>query len=349
MDISNFVSLKQIVNVLGLSGKYSSNDRFITKCPFHSPDNNPSFNIFKHNNQYYYKCFSCNNDSKGHINTLFKKLLNKSIYKSFNLQNDFESYLYKKDFNINYQEQTINKKINLVKGEILDPFYNQKLIDYLHNRNITDEFIDYFNFGYTKYAEFEVEGVITKIYDRFVIPIYDENNNLVNYECRLYDYDKLSEYEVDEFGKKIKKNKKVLYIKNSNFKSVIFNENNLDYNKPVFITEGILDLNNLFSLGYRNISALFNNQPSEQRLKKLNKFIEINNFMDNDEGGETLFSILDKGLEKEFYILIPEKIGDDPGKLNLAQTELCIKNKVTATERMLKKYDLNYKKENIMW
>jgi len=268
---------------------------------------------------------------KGHINSLFKKYKGKSFFNFFNLGNYIEENLYKNEVNSGYKKPDRLLTEVKVTGSLLPVQTNNQLLNYLNDRNIFENFIDYFGIKYVK------KGFITfPVYDRFIIPIKNIDSTVISYEIRAY--------------KKAKK--KLLYPKQSKNKDILFNINNLDFDKPIYLTEGILDLCNLFTLGYRNISCFFNNDISDLQLKYLKRFKEINILMDNDDGGETLISKLDELLDdREFYIIKPEKEGDDPADLTLFETDKIIKNKTLSLDYFLKKYGLIYENEieNLEW
>jgi 5S rRNA maturation endonuclease (ribonuclease M5) len=72
---------------------------------------------------------------------------------------------------------------------------------------------------------------------------------------------------------------------NSNAKLTLFNENNIDWMKPVVVVEGEFDLCKVVQV-YSNVVANLTATLSEPKLKTLEMAISIVGFFDNDEAGQ---------------------------------------------------------------
>lgn len=77
---------------------------------------------------------------------------------------------------------------------------------------------------------------------------------------------------------------KTLYPKNSNVYETLFNVDNLDFTKPLYVCEGLASIPFL-SLIFDNCTCLFGANVSNQQIEYLQKFPEIILIPDNDEAG----------------------------------------------------------------
>lgn len=142
-----------------------------------------------------------------------------------------------------------------------------------------------------------------------VIPIF-EKGKLISFEARdvlgkeAWKQNLLSKgLEVDE-----KKYRKVLYPKHSSI-NTLFQWEKLDKTKPLYVTEGLMDM---FSLRtnqeFKNSSCMFHCNPTERQIYLLNKFPKIIYIVDNDAPGLTACKkMMDKLPGKVYYLRPPER------------------------------------------
>lgn len=109
------------------------------------------------------------------------------------------------------------------------------LTEYLKSRKITQDIIDYYNIGYTKW-----DGEINKYRNRVIVPSYDSFGRL-NYWCGR-DYTGKSTFKYWNADKDCGAGKKT---------EIIFNEDKIIYDADIVLVEGIFD-----SLYYYNAIPL---------------------------------------------------------------------------------------------
>ena len=308
-----------VIQQLPLKTLQSKTNSWLAICPFHN-DTNPSLRISKKSGLYH--CFSCG--SSGNLFSLTKVLLKTSLYKLLGIEADILS---------NYWLQNINKKYIREKAKIdvemiisdgklysITASSDIRILQYLKYRKISFDFVKQYNIQYTFFCK--INETIFK--DRLIIPII-VNNKIVSYEGRTF----------------TKANPKVLYPRNSNVSS-LFNIDNLKYNEPLFLVEGIMDLAPLFNLGYRNITCTFGSNIKQEQLQQLKQFSEIIVIPDNDIAGSKFLDQIDESLTKEFYIVKLSDKYKDCGDTSLSSEELqyLIDKKIKYGKFLLEKSNL---------
>lgn len=165
-----------------------------------------------------YKCWSCSESHETH-GTLHKLL------KTYGTPKQLKKYqLLRPEINEDFNNRTY-KKVQLPKEFI--PFTNtsngikilptyRQAISYLKNRNINDDMIKKFNIGFCYQGPYE---------NRIIIPSYDENKNLNYFIARSYLSKTKFKYKNPEAQKEI----------------LIFNEHLINWEKPIYIVEGVFD------------------------------------------------------------------------------------------------------------
>jgi DNA primase len=325
MSILDYIDIKFLINSLNLDMKEHHN-YFLGKCIFHQ-DNKPSFSIHKDG---YFRCFSCG--AQGSLAKLVYKLTGKSIYKFFNIT-DINSFHFEnsiKNKKDDKQRASFDIKDIEIKGNLLDikDSKDEKLLEYVNKRNLSNYFIDYFDIKYCTYCK--VNNI--EFRNRLMIPIYNDGR-LTGYEGR--DFTKLQK-------------PKVLYSKGTDV-STLFNFDNLNRDETLILVEGVMDLPLIFTEITENVTCLFGAVITNKQKKLLNEFKkDIVYFQDNDEAGDNSVKELDSFLEKEFYIAKSEKKGQDPGDLKLEELRSCLNNKIKSIDYFLDKSNLFYKEE-VTW
>ena len=286
-------------------------------CPDH-PDKffgNCSINI----NSGKYKCFSCG--SKGHIDLLYKKAFNRDRTQSNN------SYIEPKKEEIKSNKYITKNVYNFTHTKLLPDRYN-----YTRQRGFTNEFVDHF----------ELRHCLSDIYsDYLVIPIQDKSKNINEAEFRkLKEYETLklyfncnhpferlkrqfkkhvkdnnikldSEYKL-HFNNEIIENeillylldKKVKYLSGSRIKETIFNIDQLDRNKILWLCEGTGSLGKLWKYISKNCSCTFGSEISMAQIEYLKQFKQINIIPDNDLAGNKLCFKLHNALDNLNIVFI---------------------------------------------
>jgi len=186
-----------------------------------------------------YNCWSCGetHNTKGRLSNLFKKYADKetrSLFFKLNLSFiDHKTLEEKKDA----EALVLPEEYIKLDGKYGNPRFNDAF-KYLYDRGLTDQHIKKYNIGFC------LDG---KYQNRVVIPSYDIDNKLNFFVTR----------SVNPHTKKFK------YLNPEVEKQkLIFNENMIDWDKPVFLVEGVFDHivvpNSIPLLGKKMYDKLFN-------------------------------------------------------------------------------------------
>jgi hypothetical protein len=235
------------------------------------------------------------------------------------------------------------KKRNRVKS-----LYNFTSVDldstefyYTQQRGFTEEFIKNFN----------IRRVVSGWFnDYFVIPIIDSSKGINEYEGRkLREYEVLCDfYNVENAPyKKLKDNfhslceinkirlnrktyqvyiddqvinderliyllkPKTLYIPNSRCQETIWNIDNLKYDEPLYVTEGISSICKLWTHISKNSTAIFGVSITPEQIEYLKKFKQIIYIPDFDKAGYDSVDFLKKYLDNLFICNIQYEDTDE--------------------------------------
>lgn len=317
--ILDVVDIHTLIRMLNLDMKEHSS-YFMGLCPFHQ-EKSPSFSIKKSG---FYRCFSCG--ETGSINKLVFHLTGKSIYKFLNIQ-DVTSFHFESSLKQKKDRTQVKIKPIEVKGQLFEISEDKDASDYLRSRNIPQEFIDYFDIKFARYCEVND----TKFTKRIMIPIYQEGR-LTGYEGRA----------INKINKP-----KVLYAKGTSVSS-LFNIDNLDREKPLYICEGTFDIALIHTHISENTTHIFGAAISNQQKQLLSEFKEIIVFLDNDEAGEKVALQIDEFYPREFIIAKSDISGQDPGDLSLEEIKTYLSNAKPSIEYFLEKSKL-FEEEKLEW
>jgi hypothetical protein len=165
-----------------------------------------------------FKCWVCSetHETHGSLGKLIKKYGNKKQYKKYELMRpeDVGDQQKRKIKKIKLPEEFIRFKDASI-GVKMTPHYKQAM-NYLKKRNITDLMIQMYNIGFCYSGTYE---------NRIIIPSYDYENNLNYFVARSYLNNTKMKYKNPEVDKD----------------TLIWNEHLLDWDKPIYIVEGVFD------------------------------------------------------------------------------------------------------------
>lgn len=244
-----------------------------------------------------FHCWKC--DLKGNIPYLVKKYGNLSLASEY--IEDIKMMLSSKLYNINlYEELTkviITEEVKLPKTftliNNLEELPNGKLKTFLKNRHFTQEIIDTYHIGYTKW-----ENEDKNVRSRIIIPSYDIKGNLTYWTGRDF-----TGYE---------NRQKYLNVQ-SDRKKIIFNEGLIEWDGDIILVEGIID-----SLVYPNCIPLMGKQLYKdsylyETLKEkcnANIYICLDNDTNIDET-KRIYRLLNKGrIKNKIYYIRMDKYKD---------------------------------------
>lgn len=188
-----------------------------------------------------YKCWSCgeSHDTHGSLYKLIKKHGTPKHLKKYQLLKPEDT---EEGFKRTYKKVRLPKEFisfkNVSLGLKLTPQYKQAY-NYIKSRNITDKMCERYNIGFCYQGPYE---------NRIIIPSYDENNEINYFIARSYLSRTKMKYKNPEAQKEI----------------IIFNENLIDWDKPIYIVEGAFD-----SIFIENSIPMLGKFMSEHLFKKL--------------------------------------------------------------------------------
>jgi len=229
------------------------------------------------------------------------------------------------------------KELKTIKLEsLLLQEFNPEDYIYTKSRGFTKEFC----------KEFEIKHCLSKVYkDYFITPIKSKKLNVNTFEARkLRQKEHLAEYYnsgysnelelrfdnyIDRSRIRLKKNKllkngvpfydediyyqlrtKVLYPINSNVCDTLFNYDNLEKNKILFLVEGIGSISKIWSNVSKNVTCFFGVKLSFKQLELLKEFETIYHIPDFDEAGYNSVVLLNSELTKNNYNVIDTRVED---------------------------------------
>lgn len=246
---------------------------------------------YKHN---VYKCWSCSDTHDTH-GSLYK------LIKKYGTTKQLKKYQLLKPDDREDQPKKIYKKVKLPKefipfnnvsnGIKLLPQYKQA-IGYIKKRNITDDMILKYNIGFCYTGLYE---------NRIIIPSYDENNELNYFIARSF----LTKTKVKYKNPDVQK------------ENIIWNENSIRWDEPLYIVEGVFD-----SIFLPNSIPLLGKHMSDYLFSKLyNTAKKLIIVLDGDawENAEKLYHKMNCGklMGKVWTIKLPidKDIADLQGNL----------------------------------
>ncbi len=190
---------------------------------------------YKHN---VYKCWVCaeSHETHGSLHKLLKKYGTPRQYKKYQLLRPEEVEIGRKVYKqVRLPKEYIPFK-NVSLGMKLTPQFKQAW-NYIKSRNITDEMIEKYNIGFCYQGLYE---------NRIIIPSYDINGDLNYFIARSYLSKTKMKYKNPEVDKE----------------NLIWNENLINWDEPLFIVEGAFDSifleNSIPMLGKFMTQNLFN-------------------------------------------------------------------------------------------
>lgn len=297
------VELKRVYDILVLilgeskQGEFStSNSQYQFDCPIARdenggiPDGKKNLEISLEKGKFHCWC----HDYAGNISRLIKKWgTNELVKEYFDIVKSIKETRYYdlelfKDTGEDLGYYNMLKLPLTYKKIDLKTCKNKKLIEYLEQRKITQDIIDFYNIGYTTWDEEKWQDK-----NRIIIPSYDSEGDL--------------NYWVGRDFVNNKESKKTKYKNcDADKKKIIFQESKIQWNNDIILVEGALD-----GLFYPNTIALLgkvlkkDNEIYRQLIEKANANITI--CLDGDttiEETKKIYMLLNQGRlrNKIWYI-----------------------------------------------
>lgn len=291
------------------------------KCinPAHE-DATPSMTVLKESG--YARCWSCG--ARYSYGQLVYALTGNPPFKT---EQDKYSFRFNNSLVTVSKRTTFKKKERkfTMSGELKDPFKNKEVMKYLHSIGVSDQTIQDFDIKYMLKGSmsFIEDSKSTPVYNRICIPLY-EDNKIVNYECR------------DFTGKG---RPKVLYPKGGK-SDILFNKAGLDFDRPLYIVEGIKSALRLYSLGWKNTTAVLGASVGRNQLYLINQMKHPIIFPDNDTAGWEMVKYLDENTTVDLYITYMKQEGYDPADGTIDELEKVLYNPISLVEYYMRVYDV---------
>lgn len=240
--------------------KVKGNELVAEKCPYCGNRHKSKNKFFVNLDKQTFICFHGDCSKQGHFAELCK---------------DFGEV-----FEVEEKYQVKTQPKEYTKPKIKTNELSEAAVNYAYKRKISASTLKAFN--------------ITQKDNNYVLPFYDENNELVFVKYR-------------PIGKVADDQKKAFREKGG--KPILFNMSNIDVSKPLVITEGEFDAMAIYEAGYKNVVSV----PSGSKelgwielcwdwLEKINKIII---FGDNDKPGQEMIEKIVQRLgEYKCYVAL---------------------------------------------
>lgn len=245
-----------LVLILGESkqGEFSTNvSQYQFDCPIARdenggiPDGKKNLEVSFEKGKFHCWC----HDYSGNISRLIRKWGSKELLNEyFSIINEIkESKYYDLElFKDNGEDLGYYNSLKLpltFKKIDLKSCKNQKLIDYLNKRKITQDIIDFYNIGYTTWKEEKWQDR-----NRIIIPSYNSDGDLNYWIGRAFDAETNKDKEKPDLN--IWNSRKTKYKNcDADKNKIVFQENKIQWNNDIILVEGGIDC-----IYYRNALAL---------------------------------------------------------------------------------------------
>jgi len=299
--------LISFLNKTGIKIEKEFEDGVLVRClnPSHV-DNNPSMKVWNEK-PFGFHCLGCGLKGSliGSSKEFFGKHYSKIMGKEFVKKNEFTVNSIRKK----QTKKKTNQGTKTIKFEgkiYTNPFEIQEAKEYMNRRGMSKDFCDYFGVFAVNECEVIIETHKKTIwYKRIVIPIKNENNEVISYEARSF-----------AENPKVK----VLYPKGVDVNSTLFNFNNIDKDKNVFKVEGIMGLCSVWEYD-RNVVATFGKNLSNMQKKLLIKLKHLTSIPDNDwnKGRDNLvddIKLLNSFYPYDYRVALILEDGEDPNDVS---------------------------------
>lgn len=314
--IKEKVSIKDVLSHYDLlSGLKEKGDSLTGSCPIHQGSNKSQFKVSVSKN-----CFNCFGDcgAGGNVLDFVSKMEKVSLRdaalllcKWFDIGTVKEK---KEKADIASEKSKTAEQREAGAGTVANKplTFELKNLDvkhsYLNERGLTDETIRYFGLGYCS------KGLMK---DRVVIPIHNENNELVAYAGRAVDDTADEKYKLPAGFKK---------------SLVMYNLNRIapDPDTVLIVVEGFFDVFALHQAGFHNVVALMGSSMSEEQSKLIAKVVSAGSgkvvlVPDGDEAGQRcLEDCLQRLFLKVFVKAVKLKEGKQPEQIPASELKSLI-------------------------
>lgn len=347
--------LLQRVNILDVVSQYvklrKAGKDYAGLCPFHK-EKTPSFTVSVEKQMFY--CFSCREGGNA-VNFLMK-------YENLSFQEAQENLAHQ------YGMEIIRKDSGKRTGHFdalskLAEYYQRNLqnsktaLQYLHNRGMTDDFIEEFKLGYSDRTSANLKGFlknsgipndiflstgIVRIKDgilyemfrgRIIIPIIDVNKKIIGFGGRTI--------EKEGFPKYVNSPESTVFSKRSSLFGIDKTRKFISESNEVFIVEGYFDFISLYMNGFKNIVSTLGTAVTEGQISKLRNYTEnITLMLDGDEAGiKSALRLIELFAEMDIHgnmVVLPE--AHDPDSFVRKEGAGAVREAITKKKPILDYY-----------
>jgi hypothetical protein len=283
-------------------------------------------------NSGFVKCFSCGYGSKGESRKTIIDVVKDNLSYSFKEAKQFIEEGFSTSFIQPIQIEAKPKKVR-IRSELVSFDFNPDDFLYTKSRGFSKSFVKEFNIKLAYGGWFD---------DYMLIPIVDSAKNINEHEgrklkeyetlCNFYgdatiDYDKLK----NNFKKLCERNDvklnrknykvyingvvsedpqlfylikpKTLYDPNSLCQETLWNIDNLDSIKSLYIVEGCGSVPKIYENITTNVTSIFGVSITDAQIEYLNKFPEVIHIPDYDVAGYNSVDFLNKNLKTKYSII----------------------------------------------
>ena len=282
-------------------------DSGIVRCTQHA-DRHPSMSITISKGLFH--CYSCG--YSGFIPKVYRETFHKSYEQQSSIDsNELLKMVYRKPVITN---DPINTGFTAAY-EVYKPPRGNQWIAYrgLKENVCNDAGMKYGGVRIT-YTDDEGKKITYSVMDRYIFPIYGEDNTLKSIEMRY----PFTGAESEAFKKTVKK---CLYPKRSSV-NFLYEYTKLDKSKKLYVLEGLMDCLAFRSLtGIKNSTSIFGSQITKHQMEKLNEFSEVCYVFNNDDAGLKSVDSLKKGYHNKLTLLKPLGGYNDVGEMAIAKVK----------------------------
>lgn len=277
-------------------------------CPFHG-EKTPSFSVNRE--KQIFKCFGCNEG--GDVFSFLMKINSQSFYEvlkeqAYNLNIDLPFGIEKRGDIQDKKEKilcALEKSSKFFTDNLLCSEYGQKALEYLNKRGIDENAIRKYSLGYSlndykslqirfEASEFETleqagliikrennSGYIDRFRNRIMIPIFNENGNIVAFGARSI--------EANQNPKYLNSPDTLVYNKSNILYGLFHAKESIKENDSVILMEGYFDVISSQINGVENCVASCGTALTQEHVKLISKYTpsrKIYLSFDTDKAGK---------------------------------------------------------------
>ena len=358
--------VRSSVNIVDVIGEHlsltKSGRNYKAICPFHA-DTHPSLSISEE--KQIFNCFVCG--TGGNVFTFLQKHLgisyieavkevaNKGHVDLSEYQLDSAPIVHK-----NQALYDLNKKAEEIYSYYLHTKVGIPALDYLKNRDFTEEIIKAFNIGYapstnvltSSFKQLNIEQIdmfnsgliiessspIDRFNNRIMFPIHNHNGEVVGFSGRIFNQDNEAKY--------INSPESEIFIKGDILYHYYLAKEAIRKNDSVYILEGFMDVIAMYKAGINNTVAIMGTALTKNHLNAIKRL--TNNVvlcLDGDKAGQAAMNkyadMLNEAKFNTKICVLPDSL--DPDEVYIKHGKDGLINALNKTKSLVEfKMDYEY-------